>query len=160
MNWIVKIYIHYTHHSGLKMKQMAQYCPLWSSPFMKRSSPCNHIILIHDSTRPHNYSVHAGWISLASVLKPFLHIFKALLTWLDLAPLLLLRGRPPVTSLWKTPEWNLMHNTPTLLELGISTSIMVSCGEFFLRPIQRNFLVSYSSFVRYNNYWYFFFSPS
>ena len=102
--------------------------PLSKAPLL-RSSPTflNHMILIHDSTRPHNYSVHAGWIcraldhSILQCLETIPAYIQSIyiLTWLflrlDLAPpLLLLRGRPPqaYVKLLLLPEWNQMHIPP------------------------------------------------
>ena len=78
------------------------------------------MILIHDSTRPHNYSVHAGWIFRAldhsttvswnhfCIYSKHLYTYLAVLdlTWL---PRCCFYGRPPqaYVKLLLLPEWNL-----------------------------------------------------
>ena len=74
------------------------------------------MILIHDSTRPHNYSVHAGWIfraldhSILQCLETISAYIQSIyiLTWLFLTWL----GSPAAASSWP-PTTSLCKTTPS-----------------------------------------------
>ena len=74
------------------------------------------MILIHDSTRPHNYSVHAGWIfraldhSILQCLETISAYIQSIyiLTWLFLTWL----GSPTAASSWP-PTTSLCKTTPS-----------------------------------------------